>query len=102
MNLVALLIVMAAWASLLLLPPNSRSRALQFLVFGFLGIMLTLLGGLDYWWDDAMRPGRKSPVVLLCGLGTLLSQAAVFVLGLHENDRVNRSALRKHGKGRVP
>ena len=93
---------MAAWASLFLLPPSSRSRAIQFLVFGFLGCMLTLLGGLDYWWDYSMRPGQKSPVVLFCGLVTLLSQGVVLVLGLFENDRVNRSALRKYRNRRPP
>jgi hypothetical protein len=96
MNLIAVLILVAAWASLFLLPPSSTSRAIQFLVFGFLGIMLTLIGGLDYWWDYHMRPDQKSAVLLFCGLGTLLSQGAVFVLGLFGNDKVNRSALRKH------
>jgi hypothetical protein len=43
-----------------------------------------------------MRPDQKSAVLLFCGLGTLLSQGAVFVLGLFGNDKVNRSALRKH------
>jgi hypothetical protein len=102
MNLIALLILVAAWASLLFLPPNSISRTIQFGVFFSLGILLTLFGGLDYWWDYSMRPGQKSPVVLFCGLGTLLSQGVVFVLGFYENDRVNRSALRKYWNRKGP
>jgi len=81
MKFFALFILVSAWASFYFLPFGTASRVIQMLVFGFLGALLTLAGGFQYWWDSSMLPDQKSALILLCGLGTLASQASSFLRG---------------------
>ena len=76
MKAIALLILVAAWGCLLFAPAGTASRVLQMVVFGALGGFLTLAGAFDYWWSSNMLPSKKSAFILICGLGTLASQAS--------------------------
>jgi len=75
MKPIAFLVLISAWACLWFAPAGTASRVLQMLVFGVLGALLTLAGAFDYWWSSNMLPSKKSAFTLLCGLGTLASQA---------------------------
>ena len=75
MKAIALLILVSAWGCLLFAPAGTASRVLQMLVFGALGALLTLAGAFDSWWSSNMLPSKKSAFILICGLGTLASQA---------------------------
>jgi hypothetical protein len=75
MKVIALVILLSAWGCLLFAPAGTASRVLQMMVFGTLGALLTLAGAFDYWWSSNMLPSKKSAFILLCGLGTLASQA---------------------------
>ena len=85
MNAIVLLLTLAAWAGVFLLP-GAGWRLLQFLVFGGIGLLLVVFGGFAYWWDSSMRPSVASPLLLICGVLMLLSQAGTFVRGLLESE----------------
>jgi len=77
-EIVALITVLAAWGSLFL----RRGKLVQFLlfmVFFGLGMLFTLVGGLDFWWDSGMRPDKASPMLLICGVLILCSQAGLLL-----------------------
>jgi hypothetical protein len=81
MKAIALLILVAAWGCLLFAPAGTASRVLQMVVFGALGGLLTPAGAFDYWWSSNMLPSKKSAFILICGLGTLASQAKLAASG---------------------
>ncbi len=74
MKPIAVVILLSAWACLLLAPSGTLSRTLQLLVFLGLGALLSLVGFVSWYWDSNMRPSQQSAFVLVCGLGTLASQ----------------------------
>jgi hypothetical protein len=86
MKLLAFLILMSAWTCFFVAPTGTASRVIQLLVFGLLGAALTLAGGFQYWWNSGMLPSQKSAFILLCGLGTLASQAGPFLQGVLGNE----------------
>jgi hypothetical protein len=86
MNLLALTLAAAAWGCLWLAPRGTVSRLLQFLVFGSIGAVCALAGGLSYWWDAGMRPDQKSPLLLICGVLMLASQAGTVLRALLDED----------------
>ncbi len=75
----AVLILVSAWACLLLAPSGTLSRTLQLLVFLGLGALLSMVGFFSWYWDSNMRPSQQSAFVLICGLGTLASQIGTVV-----------------------
>lgn len=81
MKFFSFLILASAWGCFFFAPSGTLSRLLQFLVFGVLGAVLSLAGGFQYWWNSGMAPSQKSAFILLCGLGTLASQASAFLQG---------------------
>lgn len=83
---VAFLVMAAAWVCVWWAPRSGASQILQFLVFGALGAVFTVAGGLSLWWDSGMRPTQASPFLLVCGLLTLASQGLVLLRGLFENE----------------
>jgi hypothetical protein len=82
MKVIAFLVLVCAWACLFMMPTGTTSRVTQLMVFGLLGAVLTLAGGFQYWWSSGMLPSQKSSFILLCGLGTLASQAGSLLRGL--------------------
>ena len=81
MTFFALITVLAAWGSLWL-RAGTGLRVLLMVVFLALGSLLTLAGGLRYWWDSGMRPGQASALPMVCGLLTLASQTGAVLRGL--------------------
>lgn len=86
MKVLAFLVAASAWAAFLFAPKSTPSRMLQFVVFGLLGALLTLAGGFSYWWDSGMRPTHRSAFILVCGIVTLVSQAATFLVGVFDQE----------------
>jgi hypothetical protein len=82
MKFFALIVVLAAWMCLFLAPRGTVSRLLQFLIFGLLGIVFTLAGVFQYWWNSGMQPSQKSAFLLICGLLTLASQLGTLVFAV--------------------
>lgn len=74
MKPIAFVVLVSAWACLLLAPPGQLSRLIQFIVFIGLGSVLALVGFMSHYWDSNMRPGQQSSFILVCGLGTVASQ----------------------------
>jgi hypothetical protein len=46
------------------------------------GTFFSLFGGLSYWWDRSMQPGKASAIMFVCGLLILASQIPVIILSL--------------------
>jgi hypothetical protein len=86
MKFIAFMVMASAWACLWLAPRGPASRIVQMLVFGFVGAMLTLAGWFQWYWTSHMNPDEKSAFVLVCGIGTLLSQAGTIVRGVLEDE----------------
>jgi uncharacterized membrane protein YccC len=87
MKVIALLVVIGAWACLFLWR-GTLARVVQLIVFGLLGTVFTLAGGFAYWWDSHMRPEQSSSLLFVCGLLTLLPQIGALLMSmlLHEVD----------------
>lgn len=75
MKTAAVLIALAAWFCLLVMPKSTLSMLFQLLVFGLFGAVFTLAGGFSYWWDSGMQPDKKSALILVCGVLILAAQA---------------------------
>lgn len=86
MKWLAFLVMATAWVCVWWAPSSGASRIVQFLVFGTLGAVFTVAGGLSYWWDACMRPTQASSFLFVCGLLTLASQGLVLLRGLFENE----------------
>lgn len=86
MKYLAFITLAAAWVCVFLAPKSTASRLLQFVLFGLLGTVFTLAGGLAYWWDSGMRPSGKSAFVFVCGVLTLLSQVSTGLQGFLGNE----------------
>lgn len=86
MKFIALLILVAAWACFFLAPSGGLSRVVQLIVFGGLGAVMCLAGGFQYYWASHMLPGQQSAFILVCGLGTLASQAGTILHAVLGNE----------------
>jgi hypothetical protein len=86
MNAAALLTLLAAWLCFFLAPSGGFSRVLQLLVFGGLGVLFTLAGGFQYWWNSSMMPSEKSAFMLVCGIGTLASQVGTVLMAVFASE----------------
>jgi hypothetical protein len=78
MNALAILIVLAAWASVFV-RLGKVVDLLLFLVFTALGLGFAFFGGLNYWWDSSMQPSKASALPLICGVLILIAELVVFL-----------------------
>jgi hypothetical protein len=85
MNVVAFLVVIAAWGCTLFWR-GGWARVAQLIVFGLLGAVFTLAGGFQYWWNSGMKPTDASPFLFGCGVLTLLSQAGTILIAVFSNE----------------
>jgi hypothetical protein len=86
MNTVAILITVAAWASLWFFRESGTAlKLLRFMLFLSLGVLMSLVGGLSYLWDSSAKPDQASATILVCGILTLLSQFDGIVKSLFEH-----------------
>jgi hypothetical protein len=74
----AFITVLIAWGSLFL-RKGKLVQLLLFMVFLALGTLFALAGGFSYWWDSGMRPDKASPMLLICGVLILCSQAGLLL-----------------------
>jgi hypothetical protein len=95
MKVIALLVVIGAWACVFLWR-GTAARVAQLIVFGLLGTVFTLAGGFAYWWDSHMRPDQSSSLLFVCGLLTLLPQAGTLLMAMvHDEIKVPQRAVRQ-------
>ena len=64
MNAIAFLIALAACANAFWLRHSTWRGLLGFAFLG-VGVILSLFGGFNFWWDSHMQPGKKSAVLLV-------------------------------------
>lgn len=67
MNAIAFLIALAACANAFWLRHSTWRGLLGFAFLG-VGVMLSLVGGFNFWWDSHMQPSKKSAALLVWGI----------------------------------
>lgn len=98
MKFIALLVLVAAWACFFFAPSGTFSRLLQLLVFGGLGLVMSLAGGFQYYWASHMLPGEQSAFILICGVGTLASQAGTILVAVLGDEGGTEWPVPRRGK----